>query len=52
MAEKWLISQLLLFSRLKTDGESTIVTRRVGKNNVGNKRLSSRVIGAIAFGSC
>ena len=31
---KWLISQLLLFSRLKTDGESIIVTRHIGKNNV------------------
>ena len=31
---KWLISQLLLFSRLKTDGKSTIVTRRVEKNSV------------------
>ena len=31
---KWLILQLLLFSRLKTDGESTIFTKRVGKNNL------------------
>ena len=31
---KWLISQQLLFSRLKTDGESTIVTKLVGKNNM------------------
>ena len=30
---KWLISQLLLFSHFKRDGESTIVNRRVGKNN-------------------
>ena len=32
--EKWLILQLLLFCGLETDGESTIVTRRFGKNNV------------------
>ena len=33
---KWLNSQLLLFFRLETDDESTIVTRRIGKNNVFN----------------
>ena len=31
---KCLIPQLLLFSGLKIDGESTIVTIRVGKKNV------------------
>ena len=31
---KWVISQLLLFFGLKTDGESIIGTRRDGKNNV------------------
>ena len=54
VTEKCLISQLLLFSRLKTDGESTIVTRRVGKNNVFTRGEQAIVISCVftLIGNC